>query len=478
MDVIIFGTGGLASEIETVCTRLGFAIKAFSDNNPSSWNRLRSDKEIIPPSHIPKVDFDKIIIASSFHSQIEPQLQKLGVRLNDIFIYPGFGHPRGLHTVYGTDKVHTKWQTLVLQATNRCNLHCRHCARGIHINRMTWKGGIDIFTRYLSCFAPDMFIEVCVSGDGELTILPNFPEYLQAARQIGWDNLSIITNGTCTDARAWEQVFADHLLKSITISIEAGSKEIFEDIRGYEFTRFLQFLQIIKDLQNKYPPRLEIIFNGVFGRMNFQEIPKVIDLAAAYEIKQIRFNHLLPFFSEGQDGQAIENKISTPRNILDQSDYNKVRKIAEQAYRIAERNNIPILTLEPFCDNLAPSQEKSTNDSSAPITFCGEPYRVIRVRPDGSVYPCIAMPYEYPLGNLNDTDFSTLWNGKNFKKFLSTPSKKLASCKTCHMLTNKGPCLDVKLQDYVNDGVNVKIVSENRLRSPQEWLWGQEKDKI
>jgi hypothetical protein len=84
--VIIFGTGSGYYKLK-MYFRDDVKIIAFLDNNKSKWNTKFEEVLILNPTKIQDIDFDYIVIASSYYEQITNQLQDLDVDIDKIISY-------------------------------------------------------------------------------------------------------------------------------------------------------------------------------------------------------------------------------------------------------------------------------------------------------------------------------------------------------------------------------------------------------
>lgn len=76
--IVLFGLGG----------RYGWArrmndgrarIVALSDNNPSLHGQVLDGYPVVPPSDLPRMDFDRILVTSTFFTEIRRGLMRLGI---------------------------------------------------------------------------------------------------------------------------------------------------------------------------------------------------------------------------------------------------------------------------------------------------------------------------------------------------------------------------------------------------------------
>jgi len=122
-----------------------------------------------------------------------------------------------------------------IEVTSRCNLSCLYCARG------RWGGvgqGRDMtpseFKGIVRMFPRTTLIAAYLGGEPLLN--PYLPGMIAAARQMGFENVRIHTNGTLIDGAA-ARVLAEMGLTSIVFSIDGADAGEYECIRGVPFPR-------------------------------------------------------------------------------------------------------------------------------------------------------------------------------------------------------------------------------------------------
>ena len=77
--ILVFGTGKKGIHFLNLCRERGYDDKVviikFIDNNPEKWGKTIGNYEIVSSSEVKKLDFDFIIVASTFYQEIEQQLK-------------------------------------------------------------------------------------------------------------------------------------------------------------------------------------------------------------------------------------------------------------------------------------------------------------------------------------------------------------------------------------------------------------------
>lgn len=82
-NILIFGTGKTCSIVESGLND-SVNILAYCDNDKDKWGKIHNNKKIIKPNEICKYNYDYIIIASQFNTEILEQLLKYNISYEKI----------------------------------------------------------------------------------------------------------------------------------------------------------------------------------------------------------------------------------------------------------------------------------------------------------------------------------------------------------------------------------------------------------
>jgi len=91
-------------------------------------------------------------------------------------------------------------------------------------------------------------------------------------------------------------------------------------------------------------------------------------------------------------------------------------------------------------------------------SICLAPWLSIHTWPDGSTFPCCVWDSDDPIGNINDTDLTTIWNNSRLRdvrvKMLN--GEKVKSCERCHKLEELEPySYRLKINKDFNDSFDI-----------------------
>lgn len=193
---------------------------------------------------------------------------------------------------------------IVIELTNRCNLHCQHCFSGRH-------GGKDdlplsILQKILMEAKAFDFTELSFTG-GDPTVYRHFAEALALTCANGY-RFAINTNG-------WNFVQVYPLLLRhrqelaiLTFSLDGASEATHDRLRGQgSFRRVMQAMSIcvIKELP--------FSLNTVITTANRHQLSALVTLASKLGSRGVRFGHLLP--TPLTVGQGLDLSLAARRTV-------------------------------------------------------------------------------------------------------------------------------------------------------------------
>jgi MoaA/NifB/PqqE/SkfB family radical SAM enzyme len=173
---------------------------------------------------------------------------------------------------------------LVIELTDRCNLHCGHCPSGRHGG--TGCADKTLLLRVFSEARGQGVAHVVFTG-GEPTLHPDFGELIGAAVEAGLD-FSFVTNGWSFPKRLPQLLTHAHRLRMITFSIDGARETTHDGLRGRgSYRRVLQAASVCV-LRG-----LPFSFNMTLTRVNRGEIREMVALAKGLGALGVRFGHLM-----------------------------------------------------------------------------------------------------------------------------------------------------------------------------------------
>ncbi|QHQ60690.1 radical SAM protein [Anaerocolumna sedimenticola] len=172
-------------------------------------------------------------------------------------------------------------KNIMIELTNACNHKCIFCAH----DKMKRKIGncdknfiFDIMKQARDAGAE----EVGFYMTGEPFLVSALPDYVEKANQLKYSYIYITTNGVLANANKVMELYKKGL-KSLKISINAGTKKTYEIIHGKDdFDKVIENLKNIKGLKKDNNINLPIFVSFVRNKLNMNEIDKLRNLIEDY----------------------------------------------------------------------------------------------------------------------------------------------------------------------------------------------------
>jgi len=285
-----------------------------------------------------------------------------------------------------------------LLITDRCNLSCTMCIRGVNEkNDMSFKD----FKKYIltKSFKDS---ELVITG-GEPTLHKNFVNIVREAA-LFFKKVLIATNGT-TNYYIDELKDIENLFFQISID---GDKKEHDSIRGKGS------FNIIKQTLEKFEgEKLKYCIASVVGKSNKGKIDQLIPyLSSLSMMKYWRISYEMPF------------GIAKPQDMLTIEEWNNfVDKILKKVnFRLLIKKLFDFDLYDKHYSKLIKNENKCCN--------CGSGKNEIYVYPNLNVYPCTCLT-DFCIGNLKESSINTVLNCKKNKEFTNYKIDKKLPCYEC-----------------------------------------------
>lgn len=269
-----------------------------------------------------------------------------------------------------------EWQ---IEATNRCRQRCATCARLFYDPAANPPGDLDpaLLDRVAEYFP--WAERVLIGGYGEPLLAPITPVIVARAASAGCHTVLITGGGDLTENIAGS--LADAGLHEILLSIDTADEERMLARRGVELGEVLANLARLRRLA----PALTAGFNVTLQADNLDELPRLVEVAAAHEIAAIAVHHQ-KIYSRRQSGNSVLQNPARAGLVFSE--------VAQRARAKNIRLDLPPLGGEAPCE---------------------QPYRLLAIRHDGQVQGCCSAMFVGPLprvwlGRLPADDLPVLWN--------------------------------------------------------------------
>lgn len=331
---------------------------------------------------------------------------------------------------------------LVLGVNNICNLHCKMCDVGVNYNQSNFFENLmgswpinmpmELITRVIeqaARFYPRTKLGYAFT---EPLIYPHLIKSLTLAQHHELYT-SITTNALTLKRHAKALAVAG--LQDIFISLD-GPQAIHNEIRGHKssFQRALQGIEAL--LMEETPPQISIFC--VITEWNIGHLCDFINELKQLPLKQLGFMHT----------NYTPESLAASHNLVFGNEYPATASNMEEI-------NLENMDLALLWEEM---QQVKAMDVSFPITFspelphraaleqfyhhpeikigkrCGDAFRTIMIKSDGSVIPAHGRCYNLTLGNLYEHSLKEIWNSSTAAKFRNTLIKAgglLPACSRC-----------------------------------------------
>lgn len=298
---------------------------------------------------------------------------------------------------------------MTVEITWNCNLNCPICPRqNFKINKeknMPLEDFKTIIEKIPSV------IKVNFYGLGEPLMHPEFFEILNflEKRKI---LVEFTTNGILLSEKNIKRLPKN--IHRIYFSIDTSDREIYKEIRGYEISRVLKNISLVK----KFRKNVKVVIQALAMSNTIHSLCNLIDIAKMIGAKVVLIYPIA--FSEEMD-------ILHPHNLKN------CKKLLEKIERYAREKRVELVS--------RPSTPKV-------IKRCTQPWTGPTISVRGEIFPCcyiyeargdlktpaywkevyrgygINVPMnQYKFGNLFEVDFNEIWNGEEYFRLRSLISR-------------------------------------------------------
>ena len=296
----------------------------------------------------------------------------------------------------------------VIEITNRCNLRCPHCASNsgrVRQDEMTLDEMCRVIAdlRMLGCQA------ITLLG-GEFVLRSDWYEIAQAVKSAGIA-LQIATNGILVDERIRRQLLSLDL-QTIGVSIDGATPASYQAMRGVD--GFAKCRQLVDDLVSGGQREVHVI--TTFNAKNLEDfdlfVAQLVDMPFVWQIQM------------AHDGgeRFPKDMLMTREQFIWLAE-----KIASAAELYGER--LKLLTMDDF--GYFPMSSHFQNVCNF-WGGCQAGRRVIGIRANGDVLPCLSLGDRFISANLRTRPLVEIWRDpSSFPGFRDQPECLTGKCARC-----------------------------------------------
>lgn len=193
-----------------------------------------------------------------------------------------------------------KQNRIWVRIASACNNKCIFCLDS-YAHNGTFPKEEDVKEQIRDWFKPWFENRAIISG-WEASINPKFPEYIQYAKELGYDRVQTVTNGNMfADENFCKKVF-DAWLEEVTFSFH-GHNEVLHDYlvaTPWAFKKSLKGLIYIK----KNYPNIIINIDIVVNKINVVYLPEIVKFFMKLWVYEFDMLQIIPFgrwFSENKE---------------------------------------------------------------------------------------------------------------------------------------------------------------------------------
>ncbi len=350
---------------------------------------------------------------------------------------------------------------LVLTVNNVCNLHCKMCDVGLGENGTAFWANLigpnphnmtlDMLhgiLRQARAFRPRPHVSI---GSTEPLIHPEIIEFTRAIVREGLYCV-IISNGTMLPRLA--PALVESGLHGLALSVD-GPAHVHNRIRGSrdsfeKLYRGAELLTATKARLKRRYPKLQLSLT--ITDENYGHLLEFIQAVEPLQPESIHISHL-NFITDGM-AQAHNARYGadlpvTRSNLgaMDPATFDTGAIWAElqrvRAYVRSRGPALPRVTISPDFTSRE-GIDALYHEPLTPVTGprCTDPWNMMMIRTDGSVIPAQNRCYNFPIGNIQTTPLSDLWNHERFRGFRQTLQRAggtLPACARCCGVLSKPP---------------------------------------
>ncbi|MBU0469176.1 MAG: radical SAM protein [Candidatus Omnitrophica bacterium] len=162
---------------------------------------------------------------------------------------------------------------ILIEVTNACNLKCSICYHPKMKRKIGYMSD-DMYEKIIDEVAEMGIENLGLYTTGEAFLHPKIFDFIKQAKDKGIPYVYITTNGLLINKKKIEQVFASGL-DSVKISIDAGSKEKYEEMKiGGNWDVLVDNIKALKQLRDEKNSKLRIFASYVVVQDDFDDLKK------------------------------------------------------------------------------------------------------------------------------------------------------------------------------------------------------------
>ena len=316
------------------------------------------------------------------------------------------------------------------EITSQCNLKCIHCYNNSSPKLLKRELDTKEIKKIINQLAKQKVFWLAITG-GEALFKKDIFEILKYAHSKKICTM-LSTNGTILTNEKAQKIKAAGV-SSVQVSID-GIESMHDEFRGQKgaFEKAVNAVKLL--VKHKIP---DVTISSVATKLNFNEIPKIIDLAVKINASRYRIITLMPA------GRAKNN---IAKLWLTTKDKLELKELLQK--KSAEYNGKIVISQEEGSFNLL---NESFSKNPVPLG-CAAARSICKISPNGDVYPCSYFTDKQTVaGNLRKKRFEKIWKTATIFKKLRTIKHIKGECAKCKKLKYCGGGCRAAAYNYSND---------------------------
>ncbi len=320
---------------------------------------------------------------------------------------------------------------IVWNYTNNCNLRCKHCYQDAGVTGHNRPKELTTEERYkaVDILAKRDIPSLFFSG-GEPLIEKDFFDVSRYAKEKGF-YMSIATNGTLIDDEMAEKI-ADIGFGYVQVSIDHSDPKMHDKFRGVP-GMWMRAVNGIKTLEKHGVTTCIAYTHTKLSHDDFPNMLKLREKLNAYKI--IVYNYIPVGRGDFDMDPTPEQREELWHWMYDQVDagHHIIATTSPAFGAYCKMNQSSSIVLAHYAD----LKVKELGVIAEVIGGCGAGRAYAALQPDGTLTPCVYMPYTN-LGNIMTEDFDYLWNEHPIMKTLR--DREHYACYDCPYQAVCGGC--------------------------------------
>jgi len=225
--------------------------------------------------------------------------------------------------------------SISITADRRCNLACESC-RPSKVSKLSPSDQENLEnTRYQIDKHSKSITVIKMVGDGEVFYSPFLSKFLKQLNPTDFPKLQkifLLTNGTLFTPNAYQRLLPGiSYVSVVSVSIDAGTREVYQDVRGGDWDQLISNLNFISRLRKDGTiKRFTITF--VTRKKNYKSMYDFVLLGEKLGVDEITFSAFHPWAN-------MSSKVNYDDESIHREDHPYHHLLVQQIKLINERHN-------------------------------------------------------------------------------------------------------------------------------------------